>query len=480
MVTDRLGGLMDTCGIVLGTSDHQRAVFLDAREIGTLHQTIEVVVQRPTVAGGTLDIGSLGRLGRALELTNVADPANPTGVQPIVLSNSEQAALELLRGQAAVRDDLPERIHLVCHTCGLERIINPAVAAAEQAARRAREGTTRAADQLSTLITAGVMLGAGSPLGIFTALSAINKGGSQTSATPQLTCTRCQGTSFEATPLTYCPGCREPRDEAVLLTCPDCQFDFRSRTPATPIWTSPADAADCYWVTTARAIFLARTTDFENGLYPGQRDALCNALTGDDRVVALVRSRFPGQTLRTVAVLLTSHALLWARQSLTSKMTNGRIDWSTVARLRPAGLLETDASERSFEIVTTTGSVTQFLDFRGAGLSLNEQTHTFDLDGVYRLVAELVSARQPQAVIEPLTESPAPALVPLPALAAPPETTPPPPPATAPAPPPAMRTPASLPPPHHVLGVPPNWYPDPWRQARFRWWDGTRWTPFVR
>ena len=369
MVTDRLGGLMDTCGIVLGTSDHQRAVFLDAREIGTLHQTIEVVVQRPTVAGGTLDIGSLGRLGRALELTNVADPANPTGVQPIVLSNSEQAALELLRGQAAVRDDLPERIHLVCHTCGLERIINPAVAAAEQAARRAREGTTRAADQLSTLITAGVMLGAGSPLGIFTALSAINKGGSQTSATPQLTCTRCQGTSFEATPLTYCPGCREPRDEAVLLTCPDCQFDFRSRTPATPIWTSPADAADCYWVTTARAIFLARTTDFENGLYPGQRDALCNALTGDDRVVALVRSRFPGADpadgggLAHVARLVVGAAVPHLEDDeRPDRLVNRR-------PTGPAGLLETDASERSFEIVTTTGSVTQFLDFRGAGLT---------------------------------------------------------------------------------------------------------------
>jgi uncharacterized protein len=24
--------------------------------------------------------------------------------------------------------------------------------------------------------------------------------------------------------------------------------------------------------------------------------------------------------------------------------------------------------------------------------------------------------------------------------------------------------------------VPPGWYPDPWRQAALRWWDGTAWT----
>lgn len=25
--------------------------------------------------------------------------------------------------------------------------------------------------------------------------------------------------------------------------------------------------------------------------------------------------------------------------------------------------------------------------------------------------------------------------------------------------------------------APPGWYPDPWRQSWYRWWDGTRWTP---
>ena len=27
--------------------------------------------------------------------------------------------------------------------------------------------------------------------------------------------------------------------------------------------------------------------------------------------------------------------------------------------------------------------------------------------------------------------------------------------------------------------VPPAWYADPWRQARWRYWDGVRWTPYV-
>lgn len=28
--------------------------------------------------------------------------------------------------------------------------------------------------------------------------------------------------------------------------------------------------------------------------------------------------------------------------------------------------------------------------------------------------------------------------------------------------------------------VPPGWYPDPWRQAALRWWDGTAWTGEVQ
>jgi hypothetical protein len=28
--------------------------------------------------------------------------------------------------------------------------------------------------------------------------------------------------------------------------------------------------------------------------------------------------------------------------------------------------------------------------------------------------------------------------------------------------------------------VPPGWFPDPWRQAGFRWWDGTQWTGHLR
>jgi membrane protease YdiL (CAAX protease family) len=27
--------------------------------------------------------------------------------------------------------------------------------------------------------------------------------------------------------------------------------------------------------------------------------------------------------------------------------------------------------------------------------------------------------------------------------------------------------------------APPGWYPDPWRQSWYRWWDGTQWTPAV-
>lgn len=35
----------------------------------------------------------------------------------------------------------------------------------------------------------------------------------------------------------------------------------------------------------------------------------------------------------------------------------------------------------------------------------------------------------------------------------------------------ALRRPPALP--------PPGWYPDPWRQAWWRWWDGAAWTPYT-
>jgi hypothetical protein len=30
-----------------------------------------------------------------------------------------------------------------------------------------------------------------------------------------------------------------------------------------------------------------------------------------------------------------------------------------------------------------------------------------------------------------------------------------------------------------VQVAPAGWYPDPWRQARWRWWDGHQWTGYA-
>ena len=30
-----------------------------------------------------------------------------------------------------------------------------------------------------------------------------------------------------------------------------------------------------------------------------------------------------------------------------------------------------------------------------------------------------------------------------------------------------------------TTSTPPGWYPDPWRQATWRWWDGVAWTAFI-
>lgn len=454
-------------GVVLASPDREHSVFLEATEIAGLQQAIDVMTQRPTAAGGSVDVTGLQRLRRALELTNTADPASSTGVAPIVLSAPERSALELLHEQARIRSNLPERIRTVCDTCGLETIINPAVAAADRAAREAARSNASKANRLESLVSAAGWFTVGDPvMGTLTFMSGRDTNKPQSSATPAATCSRCQGTSFDVAPLTYCQSCREPRDETILLICPNCQFDFRSRAPATEsIWAAPADAADRFLLTAARADFTTRAADFENGLYPRQRDALLDMLTKDDRLIGLVRCRFPAQAFRSVAVLLTSRALLWARESVTSDVTSDRVEWSAVVRLRPTGLDGKDRSNRGYEIHTESGDVTGMMDFRGIGLSLDEQAHTFGLDGVYHLIAEFVAAANPEAVVEPLVDAPS---------------TPIPPPALPPAriPPPALppRQPAHSDPP----AAPPNWLPDPWRQARLRWWDGARWTPFTR
>lgn len=472
------GAEVGAAGLVCATADRGRAVFLGTQDITALQQSVDLVLQRPTVAGAPLDVAAFERLARALELADVAALPVDTDLDPIVLSVPEQDALDLLQHQAAVRAGLPQRIRYTCTACGLARTVNPARQATAAKSAKSAADQQQAGRLFGTMSTAAELLGAGHPfLATFSLLSAFDESSPQSAGTPDLTCERCDGNEYDAIPITYCPGCREPRDETVLLTCPDCSFDFAARAKNPPFWSSPEVAAGSFWLTSARISLASKVAEFENGMFPGQRAALDNALTKDDRLVAMFRCRFPGQTLRSVAVLITSQALVWTRQSLVSQVSSGRIDWSLVTRLRPTGLGEADKFDCGIEIATDTELPTRLIDFRGVGLSLTGATQAFDLPGVYRLVSRLVTAGSPAAHIEQFIEPVVPPPAPLQLVV--------------PAPTPAVRppTPAVLhpavpplaaPPPLPQQRLPPGWYQDPWRQAMVRWWDGVTWTAHTR
>ena len=121
-------------GVVLLSADQGRAVFLATADLAGLEEMIDAIGARPTVAGETQALAGLQRLAAALELAQ-EDNA------PTVLSDAEEASLELLSSQAGIRARVPLRIRQTCLECGHEQIINPARQARAEPAGRTRTPT---------------------------------------------------------------------------------------------------------------------------------------------------------------------------------------------------------------------------------------------------------------------------------------------------------------------------------------------------
>jgi hypothetical protein len=488
---------LETTGAVYTTAAGDRAVFLTGTDLASLQAMLDVLEARPTVAGPPLDVESLRRLARAVDLDDGDEPSSA-----IVLSEGEQRCLELLRDQALIRDKLPMRVRQTCTACGDERIINPARQAQAAEAERSKVSGR-------TFLASAQLLSEGHPvLATLSLLGGLGTGGGQVEKPP--VCPRCEGDEYEHTPITFCPGCRAVRDESVLLRCPECDFEFIARRGGEPLWISTPEAMDQYNRVRNQAALRRRAKDFENGLWPNQLQALVESVDAEDRPLVMCRCGRPGETGRYLALLLTSEHLVWAWESPLSGAKSGRVHWRDVRTVHELGT-PTNPQYRGFRVECDNGESVAVVNFRGTGVSFADAPAGSTVEDLLTLVSSLhrrhggsgdvvptavplaPSAPPPALSAAPASPSAPPALsaapafpsAPPPALAAPP---PAPAEASAPMPnPPAgpARGVASVPipqpapqspPPAQPTPVEPGWYADPWRAARLRWWNGTQWT----
>lgn len=423
-------------GVVLLSTTQERAVFLTGTDLTTLQETLAAIVDRPTVAGGPLDLAGLERLARAVDLAE--EDSAPTG-----LSAAEEAGLELLKNQAAIRSGLPLRIRRTCKECGHEHLVNPARQAQPAPA------ATGPNSGLDTFATSVNLLSEGHPfLATLALFSGSGTDGAAAAGSAGPVCGRCDGDKFGSHVVTICPGCRAIRDESVLLTCPECEFDFLSRRTDDEFWVPPEKAIADAALARNVALLKEKAAGFENNLWPEQLQALLAALRPDERLFGMCRCGLPNQVGRYVALLLTSQQLVWTRQSPVASATGGNVPWSDVLAVHPYPG-DGAAYNRGVQLETRTGPPLVLTNFRGIGVAFTSEPISFTVDAMHTIMNELWLPHRPP-VQAPAAVPPGPSA-------------------------PASAAPQAI----RVLTPGPGWHPDPWQMARLRWWDGTQWTPYL-
>lgn len=445
-----------TSGLVI-TADADRGAYLPADGVAAFRELLSHVLQRPSVAGPALDLDPFERLAAALA-------AGPE----ITIGSAEADILTLLSDQVALREKLPLRIRPTCAACGLaaEKLVNPTKPKA------GRSG------QISDAIISTVDMAVEHPvLAVVRLMGGVGKLRAGTIEDIAV-CERCDGVEFDAPTVTFCPACRALRAESILLTCPDCQTDFRPPAQRPAFWTTVAQARARLRMEAHRARLETASTQVENSLYAGQKQFLVDALIPDEEPLGLFRCGRPSDTMRGVAVLVTTKQLVWAYELMTSKTTGAALAWADVVGVRETGPRTLVALE--FHVA---GAPPLILNrIKGTGVQLGARLMDFSTTGLHRLACELA-----EVPFEPWRDPSPPPAVPV---SPPPPPPPPPPPRVVPPPPPPQRVVPPVPPqrtapPARTAPPPPppaykGWYPDPWRQARLRWWDGRRWTEHVQ
>jgi hypothetical protein len=220
--------------------------------------------------------------------------------------------------------------------------------------------------------------------------------------------------------------------------------------------------------------------------------ALVDALDAEDRPLVMCRCGLPGQTGRYLALLVTSDHLVWAWESPLSGTRSGRVHWRDVRTIHELGT-PTNTQYRGFRVECADGDPVAVVNFRGGGVSFADPPSGSTVEDLLTLISSLHRRHGGSGDVVPAAVPPAPsATPPAPPSAAASMANPPPPP-----PPPLAAVPTPIPPAGPARGVAsvptpqpapqspppvepapaaPGWYADPWRAARLRWWNGTRWT----
>ena len=417
------------------SAGRDRAAFLRAEEVAAYRELAALVLRRPTVAGPPLDVAALARLAESL-----------LSEEDIRLSAAEADCLDMLRNQAAVRSGLPLRIRPTCAACGLasEKLVNPA---------RPAKSAGKPGEVAETIIDSVGLIAANPVLAVIRFVGGM--GQIRADALADLpVCARCDGIEFDSPAVTFCPHCHAMREESVLLACPDCDRDFPMVRDVRSPWTDEGEALAAARLATHTERLETAAGQVENSLYGGQKEYLAAALSAEHDPICLVRCGRPADTMRGVALLLTTGGLVWAYEMMTSKTVGGHLAWSQLMAVHESG----PRGQQTLAFLVRDAPPLVFNRFKGVGVQMGERACDFTASGLQRLVCDL-SGVEYEPWREPVQPGPPPVLPPLS--------------------PPAPRVLPQAPP---VLPRPrtPGWYPDPWRQARMRWWDGGRWTEHMQ
>lgn len=414
-----------------------RALYLRIEEIAAYRELAMMVRRRPTVAGPPLAVEALDRLGESL-----------AGDADIQLSEAEADCLDLLRNQTLIRAALPLRIRPVCVACGLaaEKLVNPA---------RPTKAAGKSGEVAETIIESVGMLAENPVLAVVRFVGGMGKIRADVQADLP-GCVRCDGIEFDSHAVTFCPNCRAMREESVLVACPDCGVDFPVGRDARTLWTPRAQAVAAGRMAYAAERLGVAAGQLENSLYGGQKELLIAGLAAEDELIGLVRCGRPADTMRGVALLFTTGGLGWAHEVMTSKTVGGTVRWPQVTAVHLSG----SPGQQVLALLVRDEAPLVFNRFKGNGVNLSGRVCDFTAPGLHQLVCELTGLPWEPPVL-PISPAPLP---------------PSPPPLPSPAPPPRPPVPPRSVPQQR----PPGWYPDPWRQAPARWWDGRQWTQHVR
>ncbi|HEY2795669.1 MAG TPA: hypothetical protein VGJ28_25125 [Micromonosporaceae bacterium] len=354
--------MVETAGAVLIAESGDRAVYLRPDDIAAFRELIELILARPTVAGPPLIREPLIDLDAKLA----------AGAGTVSLAAVDEECLMLLRHQMALRSKLPLRVQRTCATCGKTKIENPNLITKS----KAYENTGSVAG--AVLETAGLLAGGHHIRAVIKVMGSVSEiAGKNQKEVPA--CEDCQGQEFETPSVTYCPNCRKLRPETILLRCPDCEHDFVDAASIVDMWTGTDRAYADFRVSSNAARFAELAPRFENRLYGDQRKFLLAQLTAADELIAMCRCGRPGESLRSVALLLTTYQLIWARQLGAGGLTGGAVPWSAVTAVRssPASV-QIEAAE----------SVLAFDSFRNVGVTFGGRPATFTATGIAALASE--------------------------------------------------------------------------------------------